>query len=182
MNAANEVNYDEQFVDLPNEEYILQTVEIDTIINELTNDDEEAALTKSIILNLEEEAAKTIKAGLIAQLPQVGKIQRNTIKDMMQTRNKELREARKVMSKEDYKVFAKKVRKEVKDNIEEEYNKRKIVEKYKRNLKHTYTNLVINRGKLYAELYIQAILNCKSIPFDKAVQEQYDRLAGRYEE
>lgn len=171
-----------QFIDLIGTDYRLETVTTDNILSELELNEDEVALTKSIILSLEEEAAKTIKAGYIAQLPHVGTIQKDVVRDVLNSRRGDLNDAKKVMNKEEYKEFARQVYMESKNEVVEDYNKRKIVEKYKRNYKKLYTKLVINRGKLYADIYIEAILNLKSIPFDRAVQDQYDKLNGRWED
>ncbi|AXH74483.1 MAG: hypothetical protein KNU04_gp04 [crAssphage sp. isolate ctbg_1] len=182
MTDANRAIVDEQFVDISNDEYRLQTVDIDNILADLKLNEEDNALTKSVILDLERSIADTIKSGLIASLPQVGILQRNPVKDIMKARNKEIREAKANLSKEDYKVFAKKFRADIEDKVKQDYNKRKVANRFKYKLGKLYTKLAMERGKLYADIYIEALRNCKTIPFDRAIQDQYDRLNGIYED
>lgn len=178
MSEANDAVVNEQFVDLPNDEYILQTVNIDNIIKELNLNNDDADITRSIILNLEADAADAISNNVIASLPYVGNIQKNLIRQTMHGHNAELQMAKKQMTKEEYKEYAKEVRKQVREKIVSDYRERKIIHKLKKGSSKKYRKLVFEKGKAYADLYIQALFWLKAVEYNPDVQKQYDIING----
>lgn len=172
----------DELVDKIDETYLLQEVNLDIILNDLNISDTDKALTKSIIIGIESNAAEAIKEYLTVALPNVGTIQKDATRTLMKDRWQELQEARKSMPKDDYLEYAKKVRKEIKDELAENYRKRKVIEKFKRKNKKTYDKLAKRYGLAYANFYVQSIIWLHEIPYDDDIQKQYDIINGRWEE
>lgn len=173
-------NYDEQFVDNIDTRYFLLAKDTNAILAELDMTEEEKVLTKSIILGLEEEVAKNIKDNKIVSIPNIGICKKKLEPIELRKRNAELREARQKLSKEDYKEFARNIYKDVRNKTKAIEYKNKLLNKYKSIHKKKYDKYAITRGLTYANLYIKALLWFKVIDFDRAVQDQYDRINGRY--
>lgn len=173
-----EIDLFDQELDKFDETYVLQTVTMDTILEELHQSKDDTAITKSIILSLEEDIAKGIKDYLVVSLPLVGNVQKDATRTLMKDRWQELQDARKRMTKEEYIQYSKLVRKEIKDELANNYRQRKIIEKFRRKHKKLYDKYVKTRGFGYANLYVKSIIWLHDVIYDEAVQEAYDRLNG----
>lgn len=176
MSEADDIIFNEQFLDGTDNEYILKSANMDDILSDLNLSIEDTAITKSIILGLEEEAAKAIKENICVCLPNMGNVQRDAFKDLLRQHNKELQFARKTMSKEDYKEYVKDLRRTLKNQAKEDYNKRKVLERYKRGKAKLFEDMCFKRGKAYANMYVQALLGLKTVEYNQEVQDQYDRI------
>lgn len=174
------INYDEHFVDESTNNYILQTVDSNTILKELNISDEDTALTKSIIDTIEYEISNAIKKGLAASLPNVGVLQKDILRMKMSARKNEVQAARASMTKEEYKEYIKELRRTLKNEIQEEQHRRKRIRKIKQSYGKKYLEMVVNRGKAYADLYVESRFWFKTVEYNQEIQDQYDRIAGRY--
>lgn len=168
----------EDFIDESSNKYVLQIATIDNVLSELNLSEDDEAITKSIILNLECEASNAIKIGLIASIPSIGCVQKDLLKETLRKRSDELKAARASLSKEDYKNYVREVQAEIKADLKDKYLKRKLVDRIKKQSKKFYDTMVINRGMAYTNLYIASRLWIEHIPFNKEVQEQYDIIAN----
>lgn len=182
MNEIDDTILNNEFIDSSNDIYTLKTVDIDDIIKDLKLSDEDEIITRSIILGIEYNAADTISNNLIASLPYVGTLQKDITKDLLQEHSEELKIARSTLDKESYKQYVRDLRKEIKDQIAADYNKRKYFESFKRSKNKLYNKLIIERGKAYADVYIYTRMLLKPIEFNQDIQDQYDRINGVYEE
>lgn len=174
------LNYDEEFVDNVDTRYILYTKTTDDIISELDITEEEKVLTKSIILGLEEEVAKNLKENKIVSIPNIGICKKKLEAIELRKHNTELRLARKTMSQEEYKSYARDVYKFVRNKVKAEEAKNKLLNKYRSIHKRKYNEYAITRGLAYANLYIQSLMWFKVIDFNQEIQDQYDKINGRY--
>lgn len=163
--------------------YAIQTVNTDDILNSLKfHTIQERALVKSIIENLEEDIATGFKEGLIVAIPNIGTLWKDKLPEELRKRNKELWDKKHEISKEEFIEYVKDVRRDIKNQIKEDANKRKILNKTKYKFKKKYNELVVSRGKEYADVYICALLWLKPIDYNQEVQDQYDKIYGIYEE
>lgn len=180
MADVNDTIINEQFLDEIDNEYILKTVSTNEILADMNLNEIDAALTKTIILGIEEEAAKAIKENICVSLPNMGNVQRSYFKDLMQKHNKELQLARATMTKEEYKTYVKEVYRNLRNEAKTTYNKRKVFERFKRGRVKDFDKLVLKRGKHWANLYVQALLWLTPVEYNQDVQDQYDKINGRY--
>jgi len=182
MKKDDTVEYNEDFIDYIDNKHNLIIKDINDIINALDSDEEEKLIIRSAILNLEERASKGISNGDIVSIPSIGICRKKLESEELRKYNKELREAKKVLNKEEYKDYARNIYRNIRNKIAKRDFKNKVLNKHKALYRNTYLKYAMQYGKAYADLWIQSLLWFKIVDYDQAVQDQYDRLNGRYEE
>ena len=87
-----------------NNEYSFIVKNKTDILNELNfTDDEDRFITDSIITNLEKHASESIRNGKAAQLPYIGVVRKNPLREIIRANYNNFKVARKHMTKEEYK-------------------------------------------------------------------------------
>lgn len=160
-----------------NSEYSFIVKNKTDILNELNfTDDEDRFITDSIITNLEKHASESIRNGKAAQLPYIGVVRKNPLREIIRANYNNFKVARKHMTKEEYKEYASET-----INLERE----KLIAKEKKDLiikrlisrnKKKYDRLYIELGKHYATVYILSLYWMEAVEFDQDVQDMYDSL------
>ena len=181
MSKTTDFIVNEDVVNNSSIDYNLQVVDMEYILDNMNLTPEDRELTKDIILNLEAQEAEAISKGLITQLPNYGTIVIDNIKRELHKHNKEMILARKQMTKDEYKQYVKDLRKDIKNNITEKRIKNIKRKKQQKNIKY-FKKLIVNRGKAYVNMLYLAYDLLETIEFNQEVQDQYDKMLGRYEE
>lgn len=109
FNIANTTSH-EDFDD----DYILIYKDINNILDDIGFQGDDRILCKSIIENLEKEASINIRKDKCVAIPHIGTIQKNWYRSKLISHYKDFKEARKTMTREEYKEYTAKVMEEEK--------------------------------------------------------------------
>lgn len=150
---------------------------IEDILTDLNFDNEDdLLLCKDIIINLESTAVEEINNGNCVQLPYIGSIRKNPLKQVLEQNKTKFKIASKSLSKEGFKEYcADTFRKSKEENRLKDYHKSKIKEarnKYKKQYESYYVNI----GKAYAELFLLTRINLRPIEFNQEFEDKYQEL------
>lgn len=163
-----------------NAEYVLICKDTDDIIEDIKFKDKKEEDNCRMIVDFIE---KTIATGLAEkkrmQLPFVGILQYNPLDAAMSKHYTELKLARRTMSKDEYKEYAKDVYYTEKKNVKYKQVQKEYIRKLKSKNKKKYNNLCVLLGKTYADCYMYCMTLMAEVPFDVELQERYDELANR---
>lgn len=162
------------------DEDILIYKTIEDIINDIDyKDPQDAIVCKDIITHLEKNIAVELKNKKAVSLPYVGVLRDNPVIRAMQRHRLELKLARKQMDKDNYVEYAKEVFRSERRKINDEIKEKRYVQKFKRNNKKKYMQLLLTLGKTYADTYMYALSLLKEVEFNQEVQDHYDELNNR---
>lgn len=160
-------------------EYTIIVKRMDDILFEVTDDTNERYIYESIIDGIEKYASDNIKDGKIAQLPSIGCVRKNPIRQVVRDNHNNFRLARKSMNASQYKDHVREViidAKQIQAKLERD---KLILKRIRSKNKKRYDKLYITLGKAYAEMYIQSILYLREVPFDKEVQDHLDSFNNK---
>lgn len=115
------------------DDYILIYKDINNILDDIGFQDDDRILCKSIIENLEKEASINIRKDKCVAIPHIGTIQKNWYRSKLISHYKDFKEARKTMTREEYKEYTAKVMEEEKQNIMKKKKRLRLNLSLKRN-------------------------------------------------
>lgn len=171
FNIANTSSH-EEFDD----NYILIYKDMNNILDDIGLQGDERILCKSIIENLEKEASINIRKDKCVAIPHIGTIQKNWYRSKLIGHYKDFKEARKTMTREEYKEYTAKVMEEEKQKHYEEEEKITNERKFKKKLLPKWIKLSKKHGIAYANLWVYAMSKLEIIEFDEEVEEIYERF------
>lgn len=149
------------------------------IINEINSfSEDDALIMKSIITRMEKDMNDYLRQDKVISVPHMGRIYRNPITKAIRPKYDEIKETRKQLSYSDFKVYYGSLINDIKKDISKEEYIKLNIKRLKAINKLKYETLFINLGKRYADIFIKSILWLRYVPFDKEIQEQYDKLNG----
>ena len=105
------------------DDYILIYKDINNILDDIGFQGDDRILCKYIIENLEKEASINIRKDKCVAIPHIGTIQKNWYRSKLISHYKDFKEARKTMTREEYKEYTAKVMEEEKQKHYEEEEK-----------------------------------------------------------
>lgn len=160
-------------------EYEIVVNRMADIINIVSPDtEEEKLIMEAIITNIETTAAKFVKDGKIAQLPAIGCIRKNPVKQAVRANYNNFKHARTVLNKEDYADHVRGYVNEAKEKLAKEEREKLRNRKVRSINKKMYDKLYTTLGRAHAELYILSLRMFSEVPYDAEVQAMFDRLNG----
>lgn len=157
-------------------DYILIYKDINNILDDINLHGEDRILCKSIIDNLEKEAAINIRQEKCIAIPHIGTIQKNWYRSKLISHYKDFKEARKTMTSEEYIEYTAKVMEEEKRKHKEEENRIKAEKRFKKRFLKRWISITKDRGYAYANLWLYAITKLSIIEFDSEIEEVYERF------
>jgi len=146
------------------------------IVSELTDDPTERLIFESIIDGIECTAAETINANKIAQLPSIGCIRKDPVKQAIRNNYSNFKLAKQNLSTEQYKDYSREIVLDVKIKQEREDKYKAFVRSVRSRNKKKYDKIYTTLGRAYAEMFIYSMLCFSEVPYDAEVQYAYDRL------
>ena len=158
------------------DDYILIYKDINNILDDIGFQGDDRILCKSIIESLEKEASINIRKDKCVAIPHIGTIQKNWYRSKLISHYKDFKEARKTMTREEYKEYTAKVMEEEKQKHYEEEEKIKTELKFKKKLLPIWIKLSKKHSAAYANLWLYAIGKLEIIEFDEEVEEIYERF------
>lgn len=165
-----------ELYDIDNE-YVIISKDTDNILDDLDfKNEDDRILCKSIIDNLEKQAAAEIRKMKVVQLPLIGCIRIDPIKRRLRDAKLHLSLMRKNMSKADYKQYVKDIVHEFGQEMDKADREKLIMKKIRTANKKQYEMYYKKLGRAYAEMYIYSIRLLKEVPFDADWEEQYQSL------
>lgn len=175
-------NIDINKIEEVNEDFTITVKNKSDILNELNfKSEEDKLLCESIIDSLENSVYDNVRDGLTVSIPYIGNLRRNKVYESIAQSKKNFKAVRSFVSKEEYKQYVVEVIVDAKTK-QLELDKRKVLITHLRRVnKKKYERYYMDFGRAYAELYLTAILWLREIPFDRDVQDAYDRLKENYE-
>lgn len=160
-----------------NNEYVIISKDTDNILDDLDfKNEDDKILCKSIIDNLEKQAAAEIRKMKVVQLPLIGCIRIDPIKRRLRDAKLHLSLMRKNMSKADYKQYVKDIVHEFGQEMDKADREKLIMKKIRSANKKQYEMYYKKLGRAYAEMYIYSIRLLKEVVFDADWEEQYQSL------
>lgn len=157
-------------------DYVLIYKDINNILDDINLHGEDRLLCKSIIDSLEKEAAVNIRNEKCVSIPHIGTIQKNWYRSKLISHYKDFKEARKTMSKDEYMRYTASVMDEEKRKHKEEEDRIKNLQRFKRRFLKRWTALTKDRGTVYANLWLYAIIKLDIVEFDPEIEEVYERF------
>ena len=143
-------------------------------INFETEDDK--LLMKDVISNLESVVAEEVKNGKCVQIPYIGSVRKNPLKETLEKNRTNFRIAAKSLSKEGFKEHCSLVFKKKKDELRiQDYEKAKLKQIRKRHQKE-FEQLYINIGPAYANMYIFSKTLMKAVDFNEEFEDKIQEL------
>lgn len=159
-------------------EYTIVVMKQEDILSTIDTKHFDVVLMESIITGIERNASESIKDGKVAQLPSIGCVRKSPIRQAVRANHENFREARKKLTKEEYKDHVREFVNEAK-NKQKELDRNKVINKRLRSKnKKKYDLYHTKLGRAHAELYLASILWLKEIPYDPLVQEHFNILNG----
>ena len=151
--------------------------DIKDILNNLYEDDDEnKIICEDIIKNLESTAVKEINNNKCVQLPFIGSIRKNPLRNVVDKHRTNFKIAFKSLSKEGFKEHCAEVIKREQDNLKlEDYKKAKFKE-LRRKYKKRYEQLFTNIGPAYANMFILSRMSFRAVEFNEEFEEIYQKL------
>jgi len=146
------------------------------IISELTDDPKEKLIYESIINGIEETASETVQANKIAQLPAIGCIRKDPVKQVIKDNHSIFKLARKHLTSEEYNKYTKEIVIDARIKQEKEDKRKAYIRRVKSINKVKYDRLYKNLGRSYADMFIYSILCYKEVPYNADVQYAYDKI------
>lgn len=154
-----------------------EEVDIDNVLKDIhfeTEDDK--LLMKDIISNLESVVAEEIKNGKCVQIPYIGSLRKNPLKETLEKNRTNFRIAAKALSKEGFKEHCSLVFKKKKDELRiQDYEKAKLKQIRKRHQKE-FEQLYINIGPAYANMYIFSKTLMRAVEFNEEFEDKIQEL------
>ena len=150
--------------------------DINNILDDIGFQGDDRILCKSIIESLEKEASINIRKDKCVAIPHIGTIQKNWYRSKLISHYKDFKEARKTMTREEYKEYTAKVMEEEKQKHYEEEEKIKTELKFKKKLLPIWIKLSKKHNAAYANLWLYAMSQLEIIEFDEEVEEIYERF------
>ena len=136
------------------DDYILIYKDINNILDDIGFQVDDRILCKSIIESLEIEASINIRKDKCVAIPHIGTIQKNWYRSKLISHYKDFKEARKTMTREEYKEYTAKVMEEEKQKHYEEEEKIKTELKFKKKLLPIWIKLSKKHSAAYANLWL----------------------------
>lgn len=154
-----------------------EEINIDDILNDIHFEKEDdKLLMKDIISNLEFVIAEEIKNGKCVQIPYIGSLRKNPLKETLEQNRTNFRIAAKSLSKEGFKEHCSLVFKKKKDELRiQDYNKTKLKQMRKRHQKE-FEQLYVNIGPAYANMYIFSKTLMKAVDFNEEFENKIQEL------
>lgn len=147
------------------------------ILNELDfENEEERYLCDAIISNLEKFASDAIKNMKVAQIPYIGCLRIDPVKQNFKKAKRHLSAIRKGITKEQYRehirsyIYDLKVQQTKADNI------KLAILRIRRNNKKKYETLYKRLGRAYAEMFIYSIYLLAEVPYSQEFEDRYREL------
>lgn len=160
------INYNDDIID----DYSIITKNMNDIVDEAFKSDEERLLAKSIIDNLEHDAVEGIKSGQTIKIPSIGNYRYNPIKKHIRDHYKDFKEAKKSMSKEEYREYVGGTVDYWKEQIRlddmDKVKNRKLKWRYRKK----YNTLCKKHGFLFANLWFHFLYNVKMVEYDAELE------------
>lgn len=157
-------------------DYSIVVKRMGDIIPDITDDPKERLIYESIITGIERSASEAITNNKIAQLPLIGAIRKNPIKQYLNDNSEHLKSIRKTMTSDEYKTYVRNMIIDYKDKETAENRTKRIIKLVRSRNKKKYDSMFTTIGKGYAEAYIYTRLLFREVPYVAEVQEAYDRL------
>lgn len=158
------------------EDFNIETKNYKDIINELDLNIDDKIICESIINSMEQYILKNLKDGKIVQIPYLGVVRKNPIKEALAAEKEELRYLRKTNDKETYKAIVKNkinsYKQELNKKDRDKLEIKKLISIYKKEYEF-YSKTI---GAAFANMFIYSKTLFKDIPFDPEVQRMYDEL------
>lgn len=158
------------------DDYVCIFKDIDNILDDLNYNKEDRMLCRSIIDSLEKEAAKQLADKKCIQLPFIGNMRKHKLRESLVNHYKDFKEARKVMTKEQYNEYAKTVLKKEKQRIKEEERQIKNKNKIKCNNYKLWLSKFRRFGESYANFWLYSISKWTIVEFDPDVELAYKEM------
>lgn len=154
-----------------------EEVDVNDILNDIhfeTEDDK--LLMKDIISNLESVVAKEVKNGKCVQIPYIGSLRKNPLKETLEKNRTNFRIAAKSLSKEGFKEHCSLVFKKKKDELRiRDYEKAKLKQIRKRHQKE-FEQLYVEIGSAYANMYIFSKTLMRAVEFNEEFEDKIQEL------
>ena len=161
-------------------EYVLICKDADDIFNDLKfNNKKEEDTCRMIIDFIEKTISKGVKDFKCMALPFVGNLRYNPIDKAMTAHYKELKLARQVMDKDEYKEYARGLYFYVENKIKVETIRKRVLDKIKKRNNKRYIRYCMTLGKAYADAFLYCMSIFEEVPFNFELQEKYDELTNR---
>lgn len=161
-------------------EYVLICKDADDIFNDIKFNNKKEEDTCRIIVDFIE---KTVSQGIsnfkAMSLPFIGVLRYNPVDKAMTAHYKELKLARQVMDKDEYKEYAKGIYYYEQDKIKAETIRKRVLDRIKKRNRKRYIKYCTTLGKAYADAFLYCMSIFEEVPFNFELQEQYDELTNR---
>ena len=150
-------------------------------INDILSDisfeiEDDKLLMKDVISNLESVVAEEVKNGKCVQIPYIGSVRKNPLKETLEKNRTNFRIAAKSLSKEGFKEHCSLIFKQKKDELRiQDYEKSKVKQIRKRHRKE-FERLYVDIGPAYANMYIKSKMMLAPVLFDEEFEERYQEL------
>lgn len=158
------------------DDYMLIYKDINNILDDIGFQGEDRILCRSIIDNLEKEAAINIRQEKCITIPHIGTIQKNWYRSKLISHYKDFKDARKTMDKAEYIEYTAKVMEEEKRKHKEKEDKLIAEKRFKKRFLKKWISMTKDRGTVYANLWLYAITKLSVIEFDPEIEEVYERF------
>lgn len=160
------------------DDFTLVVKNMEDIISETFLDNNEKLLAESIITSLESDAVEGIKKGLTIKIPNIGNYRYNPIKKHLTSHYKDFKNAKKSMTKDDYKEYVGTTINNWKESERLKDLEKIKIKKLKTRFKKKYELISRKHGISYSNLWFRFLLEVKPVEFDKELEEHLQYLYG----
>lgn len=146
------------------------------VVEEVGYDADSSTILKEIINMYDAEIASTLSKSKVAKIPYIGNIRKNRAREEFIKHKKELKELRKVTTKEQYVKEVKNLYRDIYKRVEREDRLKVLFRVNKASNRTKYDRLCATAGKPYADMFIYSICLMAPVEFDPDVEAAYQML------
>lgn len=136
----------------------------------------EEDVMSDIIAQFDSDMGVGLAQNKIVSIPYIGNLRKNNTRIEFTKKKFLLKIAKRYMSKEDLKEYAKELYKEARKIAEDKDRLRVIIRQNIINNRKKYERLILKSGKVYADMFILSISCFSVIPFDQDVEDAWQEI------
>ena len=136
----------------------------------------EECMIRDIITEYDKEMGEAIVDNKIVSVPYIGKFKKNQTKIEFNKKKHLLKIAKRYMSREDLKEYAKECYIEARKIAENKDRLRKIIRENIINNRKKYERLILKCGKSYADMFILSITLLNPVQFNQDVEDAWQEI------
>lgn len=157
--------------------YPLKVVSFSDVADNMKfSDDKERIIIRDIIRHLETKAGDTIKNNKTVLIPYIGSLRKSFVKQELRKNFQNLKTARTLMTKDEYKRYAKQTYYDCVDKVTAEDDSKRNKARLTAINRKKYNSIYKSVGEIFANTWIYSLSLIRVIEFNQEVEDLFKQL------